>query len=352
MSLRNRNRESSMTLKLVSLLLALLIWVTLSGRQTEEDTKQSRVYQQIPLVFSNIPPSMKLNMDHYQIRVTISGNREDLEALDDGRIQIKLNLEGLRSGSYNLPLTRDNVIIPDNLRDLEVVDIIPDVVHLDLEEFSEKPLRISMEAIGEPAENFEFVDLILTPPVVTIEGPTRQVKDLILLLADPVYIDNLSESQRGRVSFDFRSQIPSRAVIKEDLSDLYYEVIIKEKVIEKSYDTEFEVRVSEPGAHKVQPENVRLKVSGPITLVQWMEPSWVVPEVLIPQVVLEDMPEPEPQVEADGTSESARDVFRNVPISESWNLPEEAKLETPDWFSRVSKLEYYWTPAEIRVEEL
>ena len=359
-------KEPKLMLRLISLLTALLMWVNISGRLPDANSRHNRVYQQIPLLHENLDPSLKLNSDNYQIRVTLSGSEEEVKDIDQSDISVMIDLDGLAPNSYNLPLTADNVVLPSGYETVQVQDIIPDLVRFTLVAQLKKTLSLVVSTEGQPADDYEFVEMIVSPPRVTIEGPKARVEELSLILAEPVDLTGSTANVQGRVYIDFKKQIPEDSVILEELNTLRYNAVIREKTRTLSPDQPYPIAlVSEKEETTFSPAETRLKISGPITVMRWFDPAWVVAEAHTSRIVREQPQSPpeeapdenEPETPEATSPEGEQPVVEegpkriSVPITPRWNLPEEVKTTVPDWGNRVSKLTLTWDPAEVEVQE-
>ena len=342
--------DSKIRLMLVSLLLSLVTWISLSGR-SNEDT-QTRVFPQIPLLHKNVPPNMKLKTDNYQISVALNGPEKDLNAINPSSdIKVMLNLEGYSEGEWTMPLTSEDVMLSAG-KNLRVENIIPETVRLQLERVATKNIRLVMETVGKPAKNFELKSVELNPSEVTITGPAARLKNLEYLEAEPVNIQDARNSITGRIILN-SGDIPADAVIRQ-LGNLRFTITIEEMRTRKRFKEPYPIQQAEPPVTgiKMSPEQVLLEVEGPISAVDWFEQSWVIPELLVSEFIAE---EPLGQTDVEGSNQPENEdktpQKQMVPISTRWVIPEEVSLNNPNLANKISKLQLKWIPGQVEVEK-
>ena len=348
-------------LVLTSLLMALLMWVSISGRRSPEEADQERFVQQIPLRMLNCPPTMKLKSDNYQIRVTLGGPENELRTLREEDILVSLDLQGLEPKGlkpipYRLPLTAENVALPNYVTKVQTKDIFPNLVEFTLVPWTSKTVKLFVATKGKPLKDFDLIEILIDPPTVNIEGPTEFVAPLSVLMAKPIDIEGADRNITQKLDFDFVNDIPRDTVIREGLNDLYFTAVIREKTRVRNIRQTFTLHM-ENNAFTTSIQKVKLTIEGPISVMRWFKNKWVEPEILIPEVIndepmVDGNPDsPQPEVENGSESGTEPAAVQMIPITNRWVLPEEVKEETPDWLSRVARLTLKWEPEKVEVRK-
>lgn len=349
MSENAQHPQSKIRLMLVSLLISLLTWVSLSGRTDESSL--IRVFPQIPLLHQNIPPEMKLKTDNYQISVALNGKEKDLNGINpNSDIQVMLNLQGYGEGEWTMPLTTEDVVI-NGPKGLTVSSIIPDTVRLRLEKVGTKEIPLSVNTFGEPAENFFVKEVILKPNAVTITGPAAQLEKLDYLEAEAVSVAGASESISGKIVIDSKD-IPTDAAILQ-IGNLEYRILIEEKQTTKRFSNPIPVQQADPVNENITltPLEVDLEITGPVSAVEWFDPTWIIPELLVSEFIIDE------PIALDGEQTENPEVPAQpklktiVPISDRWQIPEEIKQNDANWATKISKLQLKWIPGQVEVEQ-
>jgi hypothetical protein len=347
MSQKN-TRLNDLVIALISLLLAIFMWINMSGQLEETQGETQRVYPQIPLIHENVPRSMKVWSDNYLILVTLAGMEEDLDAINPNYdIKVRLDLSNMSEGTFRLPLSEENVILPDTYDNLRVLDLTPQVVEVTLEEYATIKLPVRLRSEGSPADNFVVVESEVIPPQVTLTGPSKTLTGLERLESEVISIQDADGTLQGPLRIP---GIPPNAVVRE-INTLRYRIKIEEKKTTQTYDKQFPVFLAE-GQDLVEatfsPETVQLEVLGPISAVEWFNPDWVVAEVIIPTLI-EESPLENPELATDAPA--SENETETALISSRWTIPEEVKSTTPEWAQILSTLDLTWKPAQVEVNK-
>ena len=348
-------QRGKLTLRLVSLLLALLIWITYSGRIYEKRELEER-YVQVPLVYQNQPPNTRIDINNYVIQVTLEGSEEELAELRNDDISVRISLEAASEGLHTFSITQDNVGWPSRYKTLEIKNIAPDTVEFTLTETMEKDVPVIVWYEGEPAEGFEVIDVKVSPDRVTIQGPRDDVSRLNQLVFNPLDVTGLKKDMAGPVQIDYQKQVGRDVAIKGN-PVINYRVIIKEKETYRDIDRVYELDISRLGEGvTVAAGEVRLSVSGPISLVDWFQPEWVKPMLTSRDLerAREERDQAAPALMPPEGGEGAAVTEKQpliVPIKEELVVPPEVTTADPEWDIKLTQLKLTWVPAEVEVRE-
>ncbi|HKL49306.1 MAG TPA: CdaR family protein [Desulfuromonadales bacterium] len=172
-------------LKVLSLIFAAVLWFFVMGEQ-EVDRRYS-----IPLELKNIPQDLTVaNEVPAQIDVRISGPRTLLINLDEKKISIPLNLEGLGAGTTTFRRLEERLNLPTGLK---VTRVSPSQVEVQLDRIQEKSLPVEVALVGKPAEGFK-VDSVRTEPArIRVEGAERDLRGLESINTEPFSVESLKE---------------------------------------------------------------------------------------------------------------------------------------------------------------
>jgi YbbR domain-containing protein len=175
-------------LKLLSLLLALIIWISLIP---EEKTFSEKTLT-VPLETVNIPPDMELvEKPEAQIDVTIRAPNRLINEISSANVFAKLNLQEATVFQQEYPLNDTMISIPPGAT---VVRISPNQVKLKLERTKEELLEIVPNLIGQVQEGYKIVRIEVVPSRVPVAGPESKIKDRDKVSTSPINISGLSES--------------------------------------------------------------------------------------------------------------------------------------------------------------
>jgi len=176
------------SLKLFSLLLAVILWLTL----IPEEKMFSEKSLNIPLELHNIPPEMELvEKPPATIDVKIRAPKSLISEITSANVHAVLNLEKATLEQEDYPINRSMISIPSGA---EVKDYHPSQVSLKLERTREIMLGVEADIIGELKEGLKIENVGVFPPQVLIKGPESKVKDDYKVRTNPIDISTLTES--------------------------------------------------------------------------------------------------------------------------------------------------------------
>ncbi|PIE03544.1 MAG: hypothetical protein CSA81_01720 [Acidobacteria bacterium] len=367
-------------LRAVSLLLALILWVVFSGRMAEEDKKGTRVTRvfRVSLAHFGQPSAMEITSDVNEVFVSLSGSEKEMRQLSRNMLIVKLDLSQYESGSHQVPIHNENVEIPESFKTIEIEYVQPRAIRYNLELKIRKKLPIIVRSKGKPAENYELKEIEVNPSQVTVYGPKSEIDDLHFLIGESVLIQDADSNITGRVSFDYDKQFPANTTL-EETATIEYKVIIKEKLLKKTFGSYKPVFDGWKPELKFKPRKVKVQVEGPITLIQLLNRDWL--EITIPKPESEEVPEtlpltfkwklPEPVMQAPADSGSSETASQDSKKSQPGSKPEAQAVQSeqktnetkPDSFAReadpemarlrkaIGQINVILNPAELEVRK-
>ena len=167
-------------LKLLSILLASLIWLVVSGEQIVERALR------IPLEFTNLPADLELVGDTPDlVEVRVRGSSGALSRVAAGELIAVLDLRSARAGRRLFHLTGADVRAPFGI---EVVQIAPSNVSMVFEPSATKMVPVVPELDGEPRDGYVIGTVTAEPSTVEVIGPATAVMRLTEVITEPVSV--------------------------------------------------------------------------------------------------------------------------------------------------------------------
>jgi YbbR domain-containing protein len=174
-------------LKLMSVALAALIWLLVSGEQVVERAMR------IPLEFTNLPPQLELVGETPNVvDVRVRGSSGALARMSPGELVAVLDLRSARSGRRLFHLTGSDVRAPFGV---SVVQVTPSSLSVGFEGSAAKIVRVIPEIEGNPAPGFTIGAVAAEPETVEVVGPAGAIKGLDEAITESVSV----EGARGTV---------------------------------------------------------------------------------------------------------------------------------------------------------
>ena len=175
-------------LKLFSLLLALVLWLTLIPPEKITSEKTLTV----PLELYNIPSEMELvEKPPATVDIKIRAPNRLLNQISSANVHAVLDLKKASIDQTEYPLNKNMISIPEGA---EVKDINPSQVKLKLERTKELMLEVVPNIIGELGEGLKLEKVEVIPSKVPVKGPESKVKDTYKLSTSPIDISSLNQS--------------------------------------------------------------------------------------------------------------------------------------------------------------
>jgi len=186
--------SESLALKAVSLLLALILWITILGFKREELKKNVKLEPLLPpgmVLVNNIPKS---------IEFTLSGPRVLLKDVEKKIQPIRPDLRRTRESTVGFSISEDLIIeLPVGVK---VTGYYPSSVLIRLEEVIERYVPVKPTLGGYPAEGYEIATSKATPAKIAVLGAKSKVQSLESVGTEPFDVTDLKGQKEGVVAVE------------------------------------------------------------------------------------------------------------------------------------------------------
>lgn len=184
--------------KLISLIIAVVLWVVVLGSRTVEVTKEIPIEVQTPgeLVVSNDVPE--------KVVFKLAGPKAFLRAILDRREDpIRVNLSGAKAGMVTYRFFSDNIRLPIGVK---VLSVSPPSIVVKLEGIKRKEVPVRLELVGTPPEGYQITRTLVTPKTVKIRGPESKIESVSEIPTQPIDLLNLRQSLEMQANLDLARQ--------------------------------------------------------------------------------------------------------------------------------------------------
>jgi YbbR domain-containing protein len=162
-------------LKLLSLVIALFLWMAISREPRAEVTLTA------PIEFHNTPGTLEINSDNIQqVQVRAAGAAGAVHSLSSADVHAFVNLEAATPGEHTYDL---HVRVP---RDVDVVQVIPSQFRISFDNRASRKVDVRPRVVGATAPGFRMENVTVDPATVTITGPEKRVNSIEAVITDPV----------------------------------------------------------------------------------------------------------------------------------------------------------------------
>jgi YbbR domain-containing protein len=167
-------------LKVLSVVLALLLWMIVSGEEMVERGLR------VPLELQQVPVGLELTGEvPATVDVRVRGASGTLSRVSTGDVVAVLDLRSARSGRRLFPLTPDQVRVPFGV---EVVQVQPSALAMAFEPSASRQVPVMPAVDGRPAPGYVVGALSADPRTVEVIGPESAVRRVTEALTEPVSV--------------------------------------------------------------------------------------------------------------------------------------------------------------------
>jgi len=177
-------------LKLLSVFLAVFLWVVVLGEQKVDVTVNVPLTLSLPTVLmlvNELPESLEVHLRGPKTLVTSLAPRDLTFSEPPGK---------LAEGENFILIREDMVRVP---RGIQVVDVSPHRIRVVLESLSERDIEVSPRVEGAPAAGFVVRRVISVPARVRMSGPTSEIRRLTQVQTLPINLTGQMASFSAQV---------------------------------------------------------------------------------------------------------------------------------------------------------
>ena len=167
-------------LKALSLGLAALLWIIVTGEETVERGLR------VPLELEQFPASLELQGElPATVGVRVRGPSGALSRMSAGDVVAVIDVRGARAGRRLFPLTPEQVRAPFGV---EVVQVTPPTIAMTFEESASRHVPIVPDIDNRPAPGYVVGKSTVDPATIEVVGPESAIKRVTQALTEPVSV--------------------------------------------------------------------------------------------------------------------------------------------------------------------
>src|SRR6185295_6095210 len=175
------------SLKLLSLAIAIVLWMLVTGQNepvTAHVNVQLNFIRPQALEISNDPPRT--------VDVTLTGSRNKLDDLTSLDLVATIDVSDQRSGERVLRLAdKAQISLPQGIK---VDGFQPSAIPIRLEEIVERQVAVEPKLEGKPADGFEVYSVYPNKGSVSVRGPASRVNALQKVATESVWLAGHNQS--------------------------------------------------------------------------------------------------------------------------------------------------------------
>jgi YbbR domain-containing protein len=173
----------NLQLKLVSLTLAVLLWIALNGEP------KSEIGLKVPLEFRNSPKGVEVLGETNTVDIRLSASSSIVKRIDASEVTASIDLSEWTTGERTYSLSESNISVPFGVA---VTKITPNKIRLRFEKTERKIVTVRPRVLGKPAEGHTLTAVVCQPDRAELEGPASH-----LALVESISTDSLDISGRS-----------------------------------------------------------------------------------------------------------------------------------------------------------
>ena len=178
-------------LKVLSVALALLLWMVVSGEETVERGLR------VPLELQQVPAGLEQTGEAPAVvDVRVRGASGALSRVAAGDVVAVLDLRAASAGRRLFPLTPDQVRAPFGV---EVLQVMPSAIAMVFETSASRQVPVAPAVDGKPAPGYIVGSMIADPPSAEVIGPASAIRRVTEVLAEPVSVAGARDRVRDTV---------------------------------------------------------------------------------------------------------------------------------------------------------
>ena len=186
--------SSNFVTKIVSVVIAVVLWGVVLGSRNVEVTKE------IPLEIITPPDIVAANEIPDKIAFRLSGPKAFLRTILDRREEpIRVNLSGAKPALVTYRFFSDNIRVPIGVK---VLSINPTAILIKLEYLKKKDVPIRLDLKGSSPEGFRITKTEINPEVVRIKGAESRVDAITELVTTPIDISSFKKKVEKEAPLD------------------------------------------------------------------------------------------------------------------------------------------------------
>ena len=180
-------------LKLVSLVLAILLWMAVAAQQSPVDRGM-----RIPLEVQNLPPNLEMvDAPQETVDVRVRGAGDTLARLAPGDLVASIDLSAAQPGRRLFHVSPDRVRVPFGV---QVTQVTPSSVAFRFEPSASRTVPVHPTLEGEPAPGYIVDEMQVQPKSVEVVGPESALRRVTEALTEPVWVGDASAAVKATVA--------------------------------------------------------------------------------------------------------------------------------------------------------
>ncbi len=146
----------------------------------------------VPVGYTASPSNLVLVGDKSKdVRLHLSGPKSDLDSVNPGQVNVKIDLSKAVDGKQAFLITRDNLKLPQGVI---LLDVTPQSIELELSEIIEQEITIKPQLVGKLPSGLKIRSIKVEPEKIKVLSPVSLIKGAgINVITTPIYLESISD---------------------------------------------------------------------------------------------------------------------------------------------------------------
>jgi YbbR domain-containing protein len=248
-------------LRILAVVLAIGLWMFVNAgeRGAVEPFTVPISYRSLPagMVIVNHPPPV--------VKIEVTGPRTLLSLLNPERLTLQIDLSGVAAGQSEFKIDPAMFNVE---RNTTVTSISPDQLSLDVDRLVSRDVAVHLAVQGKVEQGYTISSVDITPPSVTVMGPSRFVAPLTWVNTEPFDL-------RGLISDADRSLniVPPNPALGFSTGHVDARINVTEAITDREFRAvDVEVKNSD-FKYRVEPKQATLTIRGPAVKLAGLAPK-------------------------------------------------------------------------------
>lgn len=194
--------SNNFSLKVTALLLALFVWIMISGRERA----YSETTMEVNVEYVNAAENIDVRyVNPEKVRIKVKGTSKEIQGISPENVKLKIDLEGTRSSTKLNRFAMDYLEYPESL---QIESIYPQWIELTIEEFDSKMVNVKVTYTGKLQPGIRLTNRTVSPHQVKIFGYKSQISRIQTVQAtENIDLSEITSSQTVTLQLEKAEEI-------------------------------------------------------------------------------------------------------------------------------------------------
>lgn len=178
----------NLSLKITALILAVIVWAAVTGRERADSEKILR----IPVELTNVSENIEVrSVKPEDVSISLHGASQIINGISQQNLKIRIDLKDtVKSGRINF-YAEDQLKIPEGVH---ILSVHPKMIEIIVEEFVIKEIPVKIHFIGRLKPGLTLKEARVTPAKVSVIGFRPQIAEIDSVFTEPLNLATVENS--------------------------------------------------------------------------------------------------------------------------------------------------------------